>query len=521
MGPVAVTNVELLLYVCLGLWAATWRGGPKPLTAVHWAALGWAAALTLSAALAVEHREAAAKFALRQIGGVLLFFAAADAVRVPSRAALVATTYAAGAVASGLCGVAEAASPAMAEALSRFKTHPSLVEGVVRASGTLQYANLAAMSWGMALPMTIALWAAGRSRSSRLLPAAGALLLVGALVSSASRAGLLTAALVLGVAVVASRGRLSPVRGPALVALATLLGLAGLDLATRGGLALRLREREDRSWFEADVRVDAPFAVEAGADATLPLRARNAGRLAWQAAGAHGIAMGYLWLTEPGESVRLAAPLPRDVVPGETVTLQARVRGPRTPGRHRLRWLLTGDGLAWVGPESRETDLEVDVSPARGPLAPEAVVAAVPFLIQRQPTRPALWRAGIALWSERPLVGVGPDNFRRLYAGKLGPHALDERVHANSLYVEVLATLGILGALSLAGLGAALGIAGKRALAAFDPGLGVIAAGAVGGLAAFFVHGLVDYGLESTSVYGAFWLLAALLAGISRMPAPD
>jgi hypothetical protein len=518
---VAVTNVELLLYVFLGLWAATWDRRPQPWTAIHWAGLGWTVALALSAALATDNREAAAKFALRQIGGVVLFFAAADAVSVPSRAAVLARAYAAGAVASGLSGVAEAASPAVAEALSRFKTHPSLVEGVLRASGTLQYANLAAMSWGMALPVTIALWAAGRSRPSRLLPAAGALVLAAALVLSASRAGLLTAALVLGAAVLVGRGPLSPLRVPALAALLALLGFAGWDLATRGGLALRLREREDRSWFEAEVRVEAPPVVVAGADATVTLRARNAGRLAWRASGEHGVALGYLWLTEPGERVRVAATLPRDVAPGETVALEGRVRGPRSPGRHRLLWVIAGDGLAWVRAESGEADgLEVEVRSAPGPLAPE-VEAGEPFLLQRQPTRPALWRAGLALWSERPIFGVGPDNFRRLYARKLGPHALDERVHANSLYVEVLATLGLFGAFGLASLGAGTGIAGGRALASLDAGLCPRAAGALGGLAAFFVHGLVDYGLEATNVYGAFWLLAALLAGMSRMARPD
>jgi O-antigen ligase len=184
-----------------------------------------------------------------------------------------------------------------------------------------------------------------------------------------------------------------------------------------------------------------------------------------------------------------------------------------------LRWLLTGSGLAWLSTGvGAATDLDVDVRPAAGGplLEPESPEPALPF--QGQPTRPELWRAGLALWAERPICGVGPDNFRRLYARKLGPHTLDDRVHANSLYVEVMATLGLLGALSLAGLVAALGVTGARALASSEPQARLVAAGALAGLLAFFVHGLVDYGLEASAVYGAFWLLAGLVSGIATGP---
>ena len=510
-----MTNVEALLYLTLGLWWVS-RARPQERSPVHWAALFWALVLLASAFAAAEFRGAGAKFALRQIGGALLFLAVADLLAAPRRAVILAGSYAAGAVISAAGAVAETAWAPAAEALLRFKTQPSVVEGVLRASGTLQYANLAAMAWGMALPVTTALFAARRGALWRLATGAGTLVLVEALVRSASRAGLLTALLVLAAIAVTARGRLASLRGPALLTLASLLCLAGVDLATHRGLALRLRDREDRSWFDAEFRVEGAPPLDAGGAADFPLRARNVGRLRWWASGEHALSVGYSWLTEPGGSVHVAAPLPRDVEPGESVTMDARVLAPRAAGRHRLRWLLTGDGLAWVSPQAgTATDLDVEVRPAAGVLSHRTEDPAALLLPQQQPTRPALWRAGLALWLERPILGVGPDNFRRLYARKLGPHPLDERVHANSLYVEVLATLGLSGAASLAGLAVALAMTGARALRSADPGARVVAAGAVSGLAAFFVHGFLDYGLEATALYGAFWLLAGLIAGVS------
>jgi hypothetical protein len=509
-----VTNVELVLYLALGLWALG-PHRPPAWTPVHRAALLFAAAFLVSAAVALEHRADAVKFALRQAGGVALFFAAADIAAAVRPASILAGCYAAGSVVSALCAIAEVAWRPAAEALLRFKTHPSLVDGVVRASGTLQYANLAAMCWGMALPVTVALGASRPGIRFRVLAAAAALVLAQALVLSASRAGLVTALVVLAAMALAPSRRVDGLRGLALVSLAGLAGLAGLGFLTGGALSLRLREREDRPWFAAEFRPEGPRSLAAGAVATVPLRVRNVGRVRWAASGEHPMAVGYQWLTQPDGAVRQAAPLPRDLEPGESVTLDAGIVAPRTAGRHRLRWLLTGGGVAWVGPSvgaSGDLDVEVGGTGVEQP-APEVPAAALPM--QQQPTRPALWRAGLELFLERPFFGVGPDNFRRLYSRKLGPRALDERVHANSLYVEVLATLGLCGAASLTVLGGALARTGAQALTSPDSQGRLIAAGALGGLLAFLVHGMVDYGLEATAIYGSFWLLAGLLAGVA------
>ena len=130
---------------------------------------------------------------------------------------------------------------------------------------------------------------------------------------------------------------------------------------------------------------------------------------------------------------------------------------------------------------------------------------------RRAPSRPELWRAAVELWRRHPLLGVGPDNFRHMYKEVLPagePLFDDERLHANSLYFETLADLGVAGCVALALLLVGLLAALRRHAAAGDwvrlP-CGV-------GAAAFFVHGLLDTFMAFTPAYGLHWLLLGLTA---------
>jgi O-antigen ligase len=120
------------------------------------------------------------------------------------------------------------------------------------------------------------------------------------------------------------------------------------------------------------------------------------------------------------------------------------------------------------------------------------------------------------LWRERPLLGVGPDNFRRRYEDVIGlapngrPYS-DTRIHANNLYLETLADLGLAGIAALAWLAMGLLRALRDSAAAgrlASLGSGVAAA-------AFFVHGGIDYFLEFTPLFGLFWLLLGLTSASS------
>src|SRR5712692_664124 len=87
---------------------------------------------------------------------------------------------------------------------------------------------------------------------------------------------------------------------------------------------------------------------------------------------------------------------------------------------------------------------------ASGEIAP--AMLAIPVILPRDDGeapwvvgRLDLWGAALRLIQTRPLLGVGPDNFRHLYGAQLGLETWDERVQANNLYLEVLADVGLLG----------------------------------------------------------------------------
>lgn len=194
------------------------------------------------------------------------------------------------------------------------------------------------------------------------------------------------------------------------------------------------------------------------------------------------------------------------------------------------------------------------------------------------------WRAGLAMFAERPLAGVGLNQFRAFYPAFKSLRA-EETMHAHNGVVEVLAEAGLLGLGALLGLAWAWGREGVRAAvgapgqaasgatreehAADDVALGLgvalgglllvaygdadslltpllqlglvavglgvatrlpapspraLAGAALAGVAAFAVDGLTDFGLHFANTA----LLAALLAGLapalgalSASPAPD
>ena len=167
----------------------------------------------------------------------------------------------------------------------------------------------------------------------------------------------------------------------------------------------------------------------------------------------------------------------------------------------------------------------VDVSPSTGaaPTPPRAPEVAVPAPLTSAP-RAQLWRAAVTAWRDHPLTGLGPDNFRRAYGTYLGLANPDPRLHANSLYLETLASLGLLGIGALSLTIVWFWRAGRRALRVHGASApaGLLAAGVCAALAAYLVHGFVDYFLEFTPTYALLWLLGGMvtaLGGDEGLPA--
>ncbi|HZU82195.1 MAG TPA: O-antigen ligase family protein, partial [Polyangiaceae bacterium] len=304
---------------------------------------------------------------------------------------------------------------------------------------------------------------------------------------------------------------------------------SAMVLAASGSGSLlghRLKWWHDERWLRAEYRAEeAPARVRVGQDFTVGVTVKNTGTLAWDQLGRQAVRLSYHW--EPiGRPATLSdfegqrTSLPFDVAPGREVRVAGVVRAPGVEGAYRLRWDLVKEGVSWFSACGNAMPVQrVEVTATAGePLAIAPAEAPPPMADVTPPSRPALWRAAVALFRQRPLLGVGADNFRRRYEAVLSPSAggqpyTDTRLHANSLYFETLADMGIAGALALAWLARCL----LRALRDHAAGGRLAGAACAVGAGTFFVHGALDYFFEFTPLFGLFWVLLGLTA--ARRPA--
>jgi len=103
--------------------------------------------------------------------------------------------------------------------------------------------------------------------------------------------------------------------------------------------------------------LDRELELEAGAEATVGARVRNAGAAPWPALmGGRPVHLGNHWLDAAGEVLRLddgRVPLPHDVAPGRQVELELPVTAPVEPGDYLLELDLVQEGVAWFSQRRR------------------------------------------------------------------------------------------------------------------------------------------------------------------------
>jgi hypothetical protein len=539
LAMLQITTVELVLYALLAVAFASALVGVRttPLRALlatlfadplARAATLFAAVLFVSAAAAPSHRAAAVKFALRSLSGIFVFFATkllarADDVR------RVLISLVAGALISAITALVDRFAPSSAVVWKYFHEASFSSLGLLRASGVFAYPTIGAMYWEAAVPLLVVLPFAkpdetGRERNAARTVsgvALGSALLVAAILASATRSGL--AGTAVGCLALLALARRSPlgVRRAAAVGLAVTLALGVGSIAFGSLLGQRLLWWRDGQWLRVEYHVGAtPASVRAREPFLVPVHLQNTGVLTWRRGGSGAVDLSYHWERLSGGSATLSdfeglrTPLPADVPPQGEIDVLARARGPTAPGTYRLSWDLVQEDVCWFSERGNPTaghpivvEEYTDAAPSGASFAdrPGPVTPVSP------PSRAALWRAALVLWRGRPLLGVGPDNFRRRYEAVLAatpgnPPYDDTRIHANNLYLETLADLGLAGIAALAWIGLELLRwllrHGRRGCAA---GMGsAVAAGT------FFVHGALDYFFEFTPLLGLFWLLLGL-----------
>jgi O-antigen ligase len=109
-----------------------------------------------------------------------------------------------------------------------------------------------------------------------------------------------------------------------------------------------------------------------------------------------------------------------------------------------------------------------------------------------------------------PLIGIGPDNFRLSYGRYVGLPQWDTRVHANNLYLEMLAGTGLTGLAALVWLIVASGRTILVRWRASPRSLSTAFAALIAAWATVVGHGLVDAFLAFTPTYVVFAIAAGL-----------
>jgi hypothetical protein len=435
-------------------------------------------------------------------------------------------------------------------ALSPFKGESTYMGGLLRLSATFSYANTAAQYYEALLPLAVLAAVGDRGQGSGLrggkrpvaglLPLACALspLLLLAAMFTYSRAALLALAVLLVLTPIAAwrasglrAGGLAGACCGALAAVALGVGLASPTFR------LRVAEPEVASWFGARY-VAGPLAPMAPNELrAVPVVVQNTGRIAWDHQGLRPVRLAYHWIdATTGAVARFEGRrtlLPHTVAPGATVQLTATVQAPARPGRYILLWDMLREyiGRGWfsqmgVAPGRVVVEVRGASAPGVAPPSPERPATAASISPQPAPPgRAELWRAALAMWRERPLLGIGPDVFRHIYGTHLGLTLFDDRIHTNSLYLELLTGAGVIGLGAFLWLAGAALIEGWRALAyAGEPTAdrqrgGIILLAAMLGICAFLIHGLLDVFLAFTPTYGLLWALIGIAGGISSRSA--
>lgn len=523
LGPLALTNVELLLVAVLGLALLAGPAADGPRLPRLWLVVGlwFLAALLLSAALSPESRSNALKATVRTLEGLLLVVAALRLAPTRRQGRAVALALVVGGVAATLLGLAEHVAGQEFAWLSVVRPSATFAGPFLRLSGPFDYANQAAIYFEATLPFLFALTLEAAREGRRALAAAGGVALplqTQATLFTFSRAGFAT--LLLVCAGVAAVLLLRPRRRPGW-AWAALAGLVAVVIAANWLLSplfrLRLQSDVDGEWYRSTLVAPAELTLAAGETQPVAVTLTNSGALTWREDGDKPFRLAARWQTADGQSELPEQPkwaLPRPVAPGESITLSVPLRAPARPGTYRLIWDMLHEGVNWFDArgDAPTSSRVVVVGPPAAEGAAGTAVAPLSFDAPL-PSRRVLWAIALQLIAEHPLLGIGLDNYRLTYSRYLTDDplpgtALDQTIHSNNWYLETLVSVGVLGAAPFALWLLALLWSIIRLLR--RPNVDALQVASAAGLLAFIIHGLLDYFLLFNATALLFWTTAAL-----------
>jgi len=194
------------------------------------------------------------------------------------------------------------------------------------------------------------------------------------------------------------------------------------------------------------------------------------------------------------------------VVGACAVALAGWARSPRKLAALLMLVLLL-PGIYFILPSATKQRMESAEHPLQDPTASSRI---------------RFWKAGLQMFEDHPLLGVGPANFPRLYAAQYaGKEDWGLTPTQHSTYVQTISELGVAGALPVLSLWVLLPILNGRSrkrLVALDPAQKQsfeywLAVGLDLGLVGYLVSGAFVSVLE----YPHLWILLGLSAGLSTV----
>jgi hypothetical protein len=549
VGSIAVlTDVEVVMYAALALWLARqimvkqvprWR---TPLTLPLLLVL---LALLLSGIFAPSENWHAFKVTARVGTGAAIFFLIVNSVDAGLSLRHLMQAFVLGGIIVALFALLESTrNEAILMLLAPFRRVPHFeVGGQLRSSSSLAYPTIASAYFEFIFFFLVGCltlrWSRQRCASAGL--SFGALVLVAAaIVLTLTRSALFAIGGAIAF-VVALRWRDSRFDRFALTVIGAGLGLAVLVLAAsvfNPSMLLRWRTESDRSWFQARYSVAPLLALHANETITVTVQLENIGQHEWNARGDQPVHLFYHWLnvdsTEMVVVEGLRTELPRDVAPGEKVTLNARLRAPPLPDKYVLGWDMVREGVFWFSVLGWPL-YEIPVTVLPGTSVAQVASPIPNWVGEFYLDRASLWSAALKMLEAHPLWGVGAGNFRLVLGEYLGLQFWDNRLHANNMYLEMFADAGLMGGTVFlvfvfsvirmmarqrnhTARGADPSTCAQGGWAAIPPPDSIWMASVSAALASFFIHGITDYFLEFTPIYLLFWMTLGMLVSLQRSP---
>jgi O-antigen ligase len=525
----SISNLEAAVLAVLLVWGVALisaRRLPQWRTPVTFPWLALLAAMSIASVAAPTARVNALHMTGRIAAAFAIFLLTVNGVRTRARLVGAAALGLGAAVAVSVLVVLEFQRiPAVIEGLKAFRPFVTLVGTQIRAGGPLQYPTIASMYLEVTFACGVGLLLAAVDtvrRGTAAVLFAALLFVAYAVTLTFTRAGLLSIAAALAfVGAVRYRGRGVEAGGRLIAALA--IGVAALFFASRStaSMWLRFTTEGQESWYRVAVQAPDDLLIGTGATLAIPVTLTNTGRVPWDSDAESPFFLSYHWMKADEDRYvvfeGLRTRFEQPVAAGDTVTLNATIRAPQQPGEFRLAWDIVLEHRLWFSTEPGAVAAVSRVRVEGPPPAASAPLRSQP--LRRPPVRPGrlvLWRAAARMIAARPFLGVGPDNFRLLYADYARLPASDPRMHSNNMYIEMLAGAGLVGGVAFLWLisrAARMFAAGVSTLSrGGDPvATGIAAAGIAIGL-----HALVDSFLAFAPIYVLFATTLGLAAACAR-----